>query len=143
MSFGFGVGDFFVVGGLCWEIYKKCKDSSANYTQLSGEVRALYTALKETEEVIQQEDLTLQQQNKLCTCRQGCEAVLQDLDKLLIKYESLGTRSKRTADRVGFGMEDINAIRIRLLSNVTTLDYFNNMSVLCLSWLSVYLFLPL
>ncbi|MCJ1455007.1 hypothetical protein MMC28_005361 [Mycoblastus sanguinarius] len=128
MSFGFGVGDFIAVGGLCWKVYKKCKDSSGNYAELSGEVSALYTVIKETEELLSQQGLTQEQQAKLDTCRQGCEAVLKNLDGLLIKYESLGTKSQRTFDRIGLGNEDINGIRLRLISNVSMLDAFNNTS---------------
>jgi len=57
MSFGFGVGDFIAVGGLCWKVYKKCKDSSGNYAELSNEVSALYTVIKETEELLSEQDL--------------------------------------------------------------------------------------
>ena len=137
MSFGFGVGDFIAVGGLCWKVYKKCKDSSGNYAELSGEVSALYTVIKETEELLSQQGLTQEQQAKLDTCRQGCEAVLKNLDGLLIKYESLGTKSQRTFDRIGLGNEDINGIRLRLISNVSMLDAFNNTCVECPSLRSI------
>lgn len=62
----------------------------------------------------------------MVSCRQGCEGVLRDLDRLLVKYESLGMKSQRTFDRIGFGMQDMNGIRLRLISNVSMLDAFNN-----------------
>ncbi len=126
MSFGFGVGDFIAVGGLCWKVYKKCKDSSGNYAERSNEVSALYTVIKETEELISEQDLSPEKQAKLARCRQGCESVLKDFNDFLAKYESLGTKSQRTFDRMGFGMEDINSIRLRLLTNASMLDAFNN-----------------
>lgn len=129
MNFGFSVGDFLAVGQLCWKVYKKCKDSPGNYTELSSEVGALHNVIKETEELLSQQGLTTGQTVKLTTCRQGCEDVLKDLDKLLVKYESLGTNSRRTFDRMGFGMQDMNGIRLRLISNVTMLDAFNNACV--------------
>lgn len=110
MSFGFGVGDFIAVGGLCWKVYKECKDSSDNYAELSSEVSALYTVIKETEELLSEQDLSPEKQAKLARCRQGCESVLKDFNDLLAKYESLGTKSQRTFDRIGFGTEDINSI---------------------------------
>lgn len=128
MSFGFGVGDFVAVGGLCWKVYKKCKDSNGNYAELSSEVSSLYAVIKETEELFSQQELTKAQQAKLVANRQSCEAVLKDLDELLTKYESLGTQSKRNLDRVGFGTKDMYGIRLRLISNVTMLDVFNNAS---------------
>ena len=129
MSFGFGVGDFLAVGQLCWKVYKKCKDSPGNYTELSGEVGALHNVIKETEELLSQQGLSTGQKVKLTKCQQGCEDVLKDLDALLVKYESLGTNSRRTFDRMGLGMQDMNGIRLRLISNVTMLDAFNNTCV--------------
>ena len=52
--------------------------------------------------------------------------MLQDLNALLLKYESLGTKSQRTFDRMGYGTHDMNTIRLRLISNVSMLDAFNN-----------------
>lgn len=126
MSFGFGVSDLVGISQLCWKVYKKCKDSSGNYAELSSEVAALNMVIKGTEELLSQQRLTTQQEVKLVTCRQGCEDVLNDLDRLLVKYESLGTKAQRAIDRVGFGMHDMNDIRLRLISNVSTLDAFNN-----------------
>ena len=128
MSFGVGVGDVIAVGTVCWKTYKKCKESTGKYAELSSEVSNLYTVIKETEELLAQQGLTQEQGTRLATCRQNCEAVLKDLDVLLVKYESLGTHSKRTFDRMGFGMEDLNAIRLRIVSCVTMLDTFNNAS---------------
>ena len=129
MSFGFGVGDFIAVGGLCWKVYKKCKNSPGDYAQLSSEVGSLHNVIKETEEMLSQQDLTQQQKAKLVQSRQGCEEVLKDLERLLNKYESMGTSARRTFDRTGFGMQDMNGIRLRLITNVTILDAFNNACV--------------
>ncbi len=126
MSFGYSVGDFLAVGQLCWKVYRKCKDSPGSYTELSSEVDALHNVIKETEELLSEQDLTAEQKVKVVTSRQGCEEVLKDLDGLLVKYESLGTSSRRTFDRMGFGMQDMNGIRLRLISNVSMLDAFNN-----------------
>ena len=126
MSFSGGVGDFLAIGQLCWKTYRKCKDSTGNYVQLSSEVGALHNVLKETEELLSQQKLTAEQKARLVTCRQGCEDVLKDLDGLLVKHQSLGTKSQRTFDRLGFGMQDVNGIRLRLNTNVSMLDAFNN-----------------
>ena len=129
MSFGFSVGDFLAVGQLGWKVYKKCKDSPGSYEELSREVGALHNVMRETEELFSQQDLTPQQENRLLTCQQGCGDVLKDLDRLLVEYESLGTNSQRTYDRLGFGTHDMNEIRLRLISNTSILDAFNNACV--------------
>lgn len=129
MSFGFSVGDFLAVGQLSWKIYKKCKESPGNYKELSTEVGALHNVIKQTEELFSQQDLTSQQKDTLLECQQGCEDVLKDLDSLLVKYESLGTNSRRTFDRMGFGTQDMNNIRLRLILSVSNLDAFLNVCV--------------
>lgn len=129
MSFGFSVGDFLAVGQLSWKVYKKCKDSPGSYAELSNEVGALHIVMKETEELFSQQEFTPQQENRLLACQQGCGGVLNNLDRLLVKYESLGTNSGRTFDRMGFGTHDINDIRLRLISNASMLDAFNNACV--------------
>ena len=126
MSFGFSVGDFLAVGQLCWKTYKKCKDSPGIYAQLSGEVNGLLAVLKETKELLEQEQLTENQLAKLLPIQKNCEKCLEDLNGLLVKYQSLGTRSQRTFDRFGFGNEDITIIRQRMLLNISTLDAYNN-----------------
>lgn len=126
MSFGLGIGDLIALGQLSWKIYKKCKESSGNYAELSSEVLSLHAVVTETGELLSQQDLSPGQKARLTTCRQGCDDVLNDLDGLLVKYESLGTASRRTFDRMGYGMQDMNSIRLRLISNVSMLDAFNN-----------------
>ena len=89
--------------------------------------------LKETEELLSQQELTSAQQEGLSKCRQGCDDVLNDLNALLLKYESLGTKAQRTFDRMGYGTHDMGAIRLRLISNVSILNMFNNTYVEYLS----------
>ena len=124
MSFGFSVGDFLLLGQLCWNVYKKCKDSTGIYAELTGDVSSFRSVVQETEELLSEQALTDLQKAKLLSCQKGCEAVLKDLDALLVKYESLGTRSQRTFDRMRMGREDLNGIRQRLILNGQLLDSF-------------------
>ena len=126
MSFGFSVGDFIAVGQLCWKTYKRCKDSAGIYDELSGEVSGLFAVIKETEELLEQQELTDAQKRKLLSCQKSCKTLLEDLNALLSKYRGLGTKSRRTFDRLGFGNQDFIGIRQRVITNVTILDAFNN-----------------
>jgi hypothetical protein len=54
----------------------------------------------------------------------NCMAVLQQLYKLLVKYKSLGTPSKRTWDRVGFGIEKLQEIREKLMMHTSSLTLY-------------------
>lgn len=116
MSFGFSVGDFLVVGQLCWNVYRNCKDSSGHFKDLSAEVGSLHNVFKETEELLSQQQLSPEQQSRLQVVTNGSKDLLHDLDALLKKYESLGTKSQRTWDRVGFGMQDVTNLRFGVYS---------------------------
>ncbi|KAL6722363.1 hypothetical protein ACLMJK_001470 [Lecanora helva] len=127
MAIGVGIGDFLAVSRLCWQIYTKCKDASGNYADLSNQVITLHGVMKETMDMLAQQTLSPSQETQLGSCQKECEAVLKDLDQMLIKYESLGSKSQKTFDRLRYGMEDVNGIRIRLISSVSMLEYFVNL----------------
>ena len=61
---------------------------------------------------------------RLNTVKEGCEKVLIDLQNLVQNYESLGTQSKRTWDRMRWRNEDVAEIRSRLTSNISLLTAF-------------------
>ena len=87
------------------ECLQEVQRLSQNYRQLSSEVGALHNVIRETEELLTQEDLTTKQGETLEKSRAGCEEVLRELDKLLDRYSSLGTQSQRTSDSISFGLE--------------------------------------
>lgn len=50
--------------------------------------------------------------------------MLEDLQELLKKYESLGTQSKRTWDRIRWGAKGIAELRARIISSIGMLGVF-------------------
>lgn len=54
----------------------------------------------------------------------GCQRVLKDLEALVTKYASLGTQTKRTWHRMRWHSNDINELRLRLISNTGLLSAF-------------------
>ena len=80
--------------------------------------------LKESEETLFSQPLPPERAERLKVVKEGCDKVLVDLQSLVSKYESLGTQSKRTWDRMGWGNEDIADIRARLTSNISILAAF-------------------
>ena len=117
MSFGYAVGDFIAVGTLAWNVYKSCKEAPESFGNISFEVLSLHAVLKEAEETVFAQHLSPTQQERLKAVGDGCQHVLKDLDDLCQKYQSLGTQSKRTWDRMKWGTEDIAELRARLTSN--------------------------
>jgi hypothetical protein len=125
MSFGYSVGDFVAIGALAWKVYKSCKGAPESFGNISSEVWSLQAVLKEAEETVFAQPLSPQKQDGLKAVGDGCYRVLEDLQKLVEKYESLGTQGKRTWDRMKWGTEDIAELRSRLTSN----------SVLLMTWI--------
>jgi hypothetical protein len=121
MSFGFSVGDFIAVGSLAWKVYKSCKDAPESFKNISLEVLSLHAVLKETEETLLGHPLPPSKVAGLATVTNGCKDVLQNLESLIVKYESLGSNSRRTWDRMRWHSDDITELRARLTSNVVLL----------------------
>src|SRR5947209_459240 len=124
MSFGYSIGDFVTIGNLAWNVYKSCKRAPESFGNISQEVLSLHAVLKETEETVFVQPLSPTRQANLITVGDGCYRVLEDLQNLVKKYEKLGTRSKRTWDRLKWGTEDIVELRSRLTSNTVLLTAF-------------------
>ena len=119
VGFGYGVGDFIALGTLTWNVYKSCKGAPNAFGDISSEVLSLQAVLKEAEETIFAQPLTPEKQERLKVVGDGCHGVLTE--KLCKKYQSLGTQSKRTWDRMRWGSEDIAELRARLTSNTVLL----------------------
>ena len=141
VPYGFGVGDFIAVGTLAWSVYKSCwsqpyaghqqatnqwvgKAAPGSFENISAEVLSLHAVLKEGEETLFVSPLSPERAERLKVIKDGCDKVLVDLQRLVERYESLGTQSKRTWDRMKWGKEDIAEIRTRLISNITILTAY-------------------
>ena len=127
MSFGVGVTDVITLSKLAWNIYKSCKESSDDFKRVSTEVASLHVILKETEEFLNEDSgLSDTRRARLGMLIETSTDVLNDLDRQLSSYETLGTHSQRTWDRLRWGLEDIADVRSRLISVNTTLTAFNS-----------------
>ena len=124
MSFGYSVSDFVAVGQLSWKIYKACKDAPEGFKNIAQEVLSLHAVLKELEETYSDAILSAAQLSRLRVVGDGCRAVLEDLQDLVDRYNSLGTNTKRTLDRLAWGSENIAELRSRLISNTGLLITF-------------------
>ncbi|KAI9773786.1 MAG: guanine nucleotide-binding protein subunit alpha [Geoglossum simile] len=127
MSIGFGLCDFVAIPAYAWKVYKACKSSSEEFNNLAAEVASLHIVLKETEEYVSEWGANFgpDREAQLATLGKGCYEVLQDLDRLLQRYESLGTHTQRTWDRMKWGAEDVATARQRLSTSATLITAFN------------------
>ena len=130
MNFGFGVGDILTVATLARDVYKAYKDAPSDFKNISDEIKSLHIILDSDNLKARLQDPNLnrnpEEPKKLQEILQGCTNVLEDLDKLLIKYKSLGSlqESSKALDRVKWGQEAVAELRARLTSNTTLLNTF-------------------
>ena len=125
MSFGFGLGDIIALGRLSWTVYQACKEAPSTFGQLTQEVLSMNAVLKEIEEACgDEEDLSSSRQEGLKVVMAGCQNVLEELQTLLRRYESMGTRANRTRDRMGWATVDIPTCRQRLNTNTSLLSAY-------------------
>jgi hypothetical protein len=122
MSFGYGVSDFVGISTLAWNVYKSCRDAPQSFGNVASEVSSLVVVLKEAEEMVSDQHLPPAQLDGLKVVADGCRRVLEDLQKVIERYESLGTQGKRTWDRMKWCFEDVTESRTRLVSNIVLLN---------------------
>jgi hypothetical protein len=80
--------------------------------------------LREVEETQSEQPLPASKQEALAIVITKSQYVLQDLQGLVEKYESLGSQSKRAWDRLKWGSNDIAELRGRLVSTTVLLTAF-------------------
>lgn len=118
------IGPVLSAARLAWTVYKACKAAPDSFNNISGEVLSLHAVLKEVEETLTGQKLSSARQARLGTITSGCGSLLEDIEAVVKKYESLGTQSKRTWDRLNWDSEQISQLRARLTSNTVLLSAF-------------------
>ncbi|KAK4691981.1 hypothetical protein P7C71_g5133, partial [Lecanoromycetidae sp. Uapishka_2] len=125
MSFGASASDLIVCIQLAHKIWRGCRDAPDDFRIVSTEVAGLQLVLKEVQETVNDRELGQSKKDDLKMLLEGCSSVLDELKKLLQRYKSLGTQSKRTWDRLRWGKEQIESIRQRIIANTSLLTSFN------------------
>ncbi|KAL8754606.1 MAG: hypothetical protein Q9199_004217 [Rusavskia elegans] len=128
MSFGYSVIDFVAVGQPAWSAYKSCKEALESFANVSLEVLSLHAIVKEFGDSLTRNTLPSFQLAGLKSLTEGCRKVLDDLQIIIDRHHSLGSKSKRTWDRLAWGKESINELRSRMISNTLLLNAFTSTS---------------
>lgn len=124
---GYSIGDIIASSKLAWELYCRFKNSTTDFHDISRELALVHLTLKETHQNLCHESssLTPDQELHLSTITNGCNDILRKLEAKWKTYDSLGTRSQRTWDRLRFAKEDVTALRLQLVSQTTAITAFN------------------
>ncbi|KAL3423255.1 hypothetical protein PVAG01_05002 [Phlyctema vagabunda] len=136
MSFGASPADIAAVVKFCRACYRKCKQASGEYLEISREVRGLHTVLRHLKyEAEAPESLLNRDQSmygrELAPIIQNCDFTLRALENLIQKYGRLGDGSPSSPrvlwDKIKFGsneMDELGDIRVKLISHKTSLTLF-------------------
>ena len=135
MSFGYGVGDFMAISGLALKVCTAYKDAPGDYRNISDEVESLHIIINKAAHHFESTTLSDNSRQEGHTVLRGCHNVLQELDALIEKYDSLASKSTSTSTtqalqrlklsaRLVIGTEDIATLRARLTSNTILLNGF-------------------
>ena len=158
MSFGFGVGDFLAVGKLVWDVYRAYADAPEQFRNFSQEILSLHVVFGKVEDQLRNQGhaqsamqstiavprlaLSAKDMDDLKILYNGLKTVMEEVDALLKKYQSMTENRSISFDRVKWGQEDLVGLRDKLRSNVTLLTAFNSSLakyVLCiLRFLSIF-----
>jgi len=127
MSFGFGVGDFLAVSKLALDVYTGYKDAPKDFQNISDEIKSLHIIVDRHKDEFRDKTLSSDEETQLRGILEGCTHVLEDLDKLRMKYMSLGSAqgsSSQATDRIKWTQENIQELRARLSSHTGLLTSF-------------------
>ena len=128
MSFGFGVGDFLAVGKLVWDVYRAYADAPEQFRNVSQEILSLHVVFGKVENQLYNQGyaLSAKDNDDLRILYDGLKMVMDELDDLLKKYQSLAENRSISLDRVKWGQDDLVGLRNKLQSNVILLTAFNS-----------------
>ena len=130
MSFGWGVGDIVAISGLAVQVYTAYKDAPDDYRNISDEVESLQILIDKAARHFESSTLDSNSRQEGQKVLKGCRNVLEDLNSLIEKYNSLASsRTSQVLRRIKLGTEDIATLRSRLISNTGLLNGFIQRSV--------------
>ncbi|KNG47074.1 hypothetical protein TW65_06247 [Stemphylium lycopersici] len=138
MSF-LSIGDIIKLYEMAERVYKNClfssyfcalqhtdpeigRDCSGEYKALTVETRSLSNLLGDIQD--KYDKIPGNRQQQLLDAYEPCIEVLGELDKVLLRYNKLDTKSKRTWDRITYDPDRTRTMRERLTASVTMLTSF-------------------
>ena len=126
MSFGFSVSDLFTVPQFAWQVYKACRDSSSEYSELSCGLLSLHAVVTTSQELLESVIVNAKQSANLIAIGNGCYTTLKYIEKQLSRYDSLGSQHKRLWHRIRWSVEKVADVRMRMISHTAMLAAFNS-----------------
>ena len=125
MSFGWSVGDIIAISQLAVKVHAAYKNAPNHYKHISEEVRSLQIRINRAVQLFKSTSLSDSDREEGLEVLKGCQSILEDLNSLIEKYNSIASSSKHQVfKKVKLGSEDIATLRARLISNTGLLNGF-------------------
>ena len=119
------MGDIATISTLVTKVYTAYRDAPDNYRHISEEVRSLQILINKAVRHVEGPTLSDDDRKEAQEVLKGCQSILEDLDSLIEKYNSLASASSgQVFKKVQLGTEDIATLRSRLISNTVLLNGF-------------------
>ena len=140
MSVPFGVGDVLAVGTLVWNVYTAYKGAPEQFRNFSREILPLHVVVRKVEEQLGISGsvgaarrpssggvagLSMKDRNDLKILFDNLRSIMEELEELLNKYQSLASNRRKRIDRLRWGQEDLVGLRGKLQLNLTVLTSFS------------------
>lgn len=123
--FGWGGGDIIALSRLVVEKYKAYKDAPDDYRHISDEVNSLQIIINKAVRHFESTTLSNNSRQEGQEILKGCQNVLEDLNSLIEKYDSLAcANTGQVLQRIKLSSEGITNLRSRLISNTVLLNGF-------------------
>ena len=119
------MGDIVAISGLAVRVYTAYQDAPDDYSHISDEVQSLQILINKAARYFKHTTLKNNSRQEGQQALTGCRDVLEDLNSLIEKYNSLSSsRTSLVLRRIKLGIEDIASLRVRLISNTALLNGF-------------------
>lgn len=138
MSFGYSMGDAFLLGQLAWRILQNSRKACGEHDELTREISAVHAVLQRLGHEVEKEEGLVNRSGE--TCREelqrivtDCGDVLETLDKIMKKYAALGEEGRSTRKlwksvRFGSGrMVDLGDLRSKVTFYTSAMTLYLNM----------------
>lgn len=124
----FSAREVILIAQTAYKIYNAYRKSPREFQVLAREGLTLEVALKsaveEAEKTFPGDQLSTQYRTRLAHLAIGAKELLNELDALLKKYESLLTNKYSKWDRLLFGKEDVEKLRGRIAFHAAAIHGF-------------------
>jgi hypothetical protein len=119
MSFGFSPSDILLCIHLIQQTWHECREAPGGFKILSDDLASLEVVMRDAKQHLEGRETSDELQVSLRKLIKGCNETLNEIQALLKKCASLGTSNRKLGDRLRWNSEQVERLRLRILSNTS------------------------